>query len=101
MKTILLDTRNQVIKTPTVFIGNLNSTSIRLGDLFRLAIRENAAAVIVVHNHPSGDPSPSPEDIRITKKIVESGELLGVDVLDHIIIGHQWLRFLEGQGIGL
>ena len=100
VKSILLDTRNCVIKTPTVFIGSLNSTSIRLGDLFRLAIRENAAAMIVVHNHPSSDPSPSPEDIRVTRQLVQSGELLGVEVLDHIIIAQRGYVSLKDRGLG-
>lgn len=100
LKTVLLDTRNRVLKTPTIYIGSLNTTRMRLGDLFRTAIRENAAAMIVCHNHPSGNPSPSPEDVSVTRQLVQSGEMLGIDVLDHIIIGHQNYVSLKERGLG-
>ncbi|MCL4266692.1 MAG: DNA repair protein RadC [Anaerolineae bacterium] len=100
LRTILLDTRNNVLKAPTIYIGSLNSTTVRIGELFRAAIRENAAAMIVAHNHPSTDPSPSPEDIRITRQMVQSGQLLGVNVLDHIIIGGQHFVSLKERGLG-
>src|SRR5512143_1818759 len=88
MRTILLDTRNRVMHIQTVYAGNLNSAIVRVGELFREAIRRNCAALIVVHNHPSGDPSPSPDDVRVTEQIVAAGKLLDIDVLDHLIIGH-------------
>jgi DNA repair protein RadC len=72
----------------------------RVGELFREAIRANAAAVIVVHNHPSGDPTPSPEDVSITRQIVEGGKLLDVDVLDHLVIGQQRYVSLKERGLG-
>ena len=100
LRLILLDTRNQVLRTPTLYIGSLNTTVIRVGELFRAAIRENAAAFIVAHNHPSGDPSPSPEDIAITRQIFQAGKLLDVDVLDHIIIGHNRFVSLKQRGLG-
>ncbi len=87
VKVVLVDSRNYVIATPTLYKGSLNSASVRIGELFRDAIRRNAAAIIVAHNHPSGDPSPSPEDITLTRQVYEAGKILGVDVLDHIIIG--------------
>ncbi|MCL4264809.1 MAG: DNA repair protein RadC [Anaerolineae bacterium] len=100
IRTILLDTRNRVLSIPTIYIGSLNTTSIRVGEIFRPAIKENAAAIILSHNHPSGDSSPSPEDISVTRKIVQAGELLGISVLDHIIIGNQQYASLKERGAG-
>lgn len=100
LRLILLDTRNRVLRTPTIYVGSLNSSAIRVGELFRAAIRENAAAFIVAHNHPSGDPSPSPEDINVTRQIVQAGRLLDVDVLDHIVIGHNRFVSLKQRGLG-
>jgi DNA repair protein RadC len=87
MRTVLLDTKNHVLATPTVYSGSLHTTVIRVGELFREAVRQNCAAMIVVHNHPSGDPSPSPEDVAVTREIVQAGKLLDIDVLDHLVIG--------------
>jgi DNA repair protein RadC len=87
MRTVLLDTKNHVLATPTVYSGSLHTTVIRVGELFREAVRQNCAAIIVVHNHPSGDPSPSPEDIAVTRELVQAGKLLDIDVLDHLVIG--------------
>ena len=87
MRVVLLDTRNHVLSIPTIYIGSLNHSVLRVGELFRTSIREYAASIIVAHNHPSGDPSPSPEDVVVTRRIVEAGKLLVVGVLDHIIIG--------------
>lgn len=89
LKVVILDTRNRVLETPTIYIGSLNTVVARTGELFKAAVRINAAAIIVVHNHPSGDPSPSPEDIEITRQLITAGKLLDIEVLDHIIIGHQ------------
>lgn len=100
LRVILLDTRNQVLAVPTIYIGSLNTSVVRLAELFRAAIRENAAALIVVHNHPSGDPSPSPEDVRVTRQLVEAGRLIDIDVLDHIIIGHQRFVSLKERSLG-
>jgi DNA repair protein RadC len=100
LRLILLDTKNRVLEMPTVYIGNLNTSVIRVGELFRYALRVNCAGMIVVHNHPSGDPSPSPEDVRVTERIVESGKLLDVDVLDHLIIGKQRFVSLKERGLG-
>ncbi len=87
MRTVLLDTKNRVLAMPTVYRGSLNTTVIRVAELFREAVRQNCAAIIVAHNHPSGDPAPSPEDVAVTSEIVKAGKLLDIDVLDHIIIG--------------
>jgi DNA repair protein RadC len=100
LRLILLDTRNRVLKTPTLYVGSLNSSIVRIGELFRAAIKENAAAFIVVHNHPSGDPAPSPEDIRITREIARAGALLGIDCLDHIVIGRNRYVSLKERGLG-
>jgi DNA repair protein RadC len=100
LRLILLNTRNEVLSTPTVYVGSLNTSVIRVAELFRVAIRENAAAFIVAHNHPSGDPSPSPEDVRVTQQVVEAGRLLDIDVLDHIVLGHQRYVSLKERGLG-
>ncbi len=100
LKLVLLDTRNNVLGTPTIYVGSLNTSVIRVAELFRAAIRENAAAFIVAHNHPSGDPSPSPEDIRVTRQLAQAGKLLDIEVLDHVIIGHQRYVSLKERGLG-
>lgn len=100
LRLILLDTRNHVLSTPTVYIGSLNTSVVRVGELFRFALRENAAAMIVVHNHPSGDPTPSPEDVKVTRQISEGGKILDINVLDHIIIGRQRYCSLKERGLG-
>ncbi len=100
LRVVLLDTKNRVLGMPTIYMGSLNTSVLRVGELFREAIRANCAAVIVVHNHPSGDPTPSPEDVRITQHIVEAGNLLDVEVLDHLVIGQQRYVSLKERGLG-
>lgn len=100
LRTMLLDTKNRVLATPTIYQGSLNTSLIRVGELFREAIRANCASLIVMHNHPSGDPTPSPEDVAVTKQIVEAGRLLDVEVLDHLIIGRQRFVSLKERGLG-
>ena len=97
---VLLDTRNRVLGTHVLYKGSLNSSVVRIGELFRPAVEAPAAALIVVHNHPSGDPSPSPEDIRVTREIVKAGKLLNIDVLDHLIIGHNRFTSLKERNLG-
>ncbi len=87
MRTVLLDTKNRVLGTPTVYRGSLHTTVIRITELFREAVRQNCAAMIIAHNHPSGDPTPSPEDVAVTREIMQAGKLLDIDVLDHVVIG--------------
>ncbi|MBI3915023.1 MAG: DNA repair protein RadC [Chloroflexi bacterium] len=87
MRTVLLDTKNRVLATPTIYRGSLHTTVIRVTELFREAVRHNCAAMIIAHNHPSGDPTPSPEDVAVTREIVQAGKILDIDVLDHIVIG--------------
>ncbi len=86
LRVVLLDTRNRVLACPTVYSGNVNTSLVRVGEVFRDAIRYNAVALVVVHNHPSGEPTPSAEDTAITRAIVEAGKLLSIEVLDHIVI---------------
>ena len=100
LRVMMLDTKNRVLGTPTVYVGSLNTSMIRVGELFREAIRYNCASVIVAHNHPSGDPTPSPEDVAVTRQIAEAGKLLDVDVLDHLIIGRQRFVSLKERGLG-
>ncbi len=86
-KVFLLNTKNQVIGVELVSMGSLNSTIVHPREVFKNPIKRSAAALILVHNHPSGDPTPSREDIELTKRLAEAGSLLGINVLDHIIIG--------------
>ncbi len=98
---ILLDVRNRVIGKPLeVYHGSLNTALIRAGEVFREAVKVNAASLIVVHNHPSGDPSPSPEDVAVTRVLAEAGKLLDIELLDHLIIGQQRFVSLKERGLG-
>jgi DNA repair protein RadC len=101
LRVLLLDTKNVVTAERTVYRGNLAGSSVRVGEVYRDAVRACAAAVIVAHNHPSGDPSPSGEDLRITAELVEAGRLLDIELLDHLVIGRgRWtsLRALGAVG---
>src|SRR5579884_1230160 len=101
MWVILLDTRNRVIGRPRpIYRGSLNSTQVRVADLFREAVRENAASIVIAHNHPSGDPTPSPEDVRVTRDVVQAGKLLDVELLDHLVIGRRGFVSLKQRGLG-
>jgi DNA repair protein RadC len=100
LRTILLDVRNRLMRIHEVYCGSLTTSLIRSGEIFREAIKTNAAGIIVVHNHPSGDPSPSPEDIAMTQTLVEAGRLLDIPVLDHIIIGRGAFVSLRERGMG-
>ena len=84
----------------TIYVGSLHTAWLRVGELFREAVRRNCVAIIVVHNHPSGDPTPSPDDVKITQEIAKAGELLGVEVLDHLVIGSQRYVSLKERGLG-
>jgi DNA repair protein RadC len=96
---ILLDTRNRVLRVAEIYKGNVNTSVVRTGEIFRPAIQMAAAAVIVAHNHPSSDPSPSPEDISVTQQIVKAGKLLDIECLDHLIIGRTYVS-LKHRGLG-
>jgi len=99
-RVLFLDARNRLLDSETVYVGSLNSSHIRVAEVFRDAIRRNCAAIIVAHNHPSGDPSPSPEDVELTRQLVEAGELLNIEVLDHLIIGQRRFVSLHERGLG-
>ncbi len=97
---LLLDTKNHVLDVVKLYQGSVNASLIRVGELFREAIKRNCTAIIVAHNHPSGDPTPSPEDVRVTHRIVDAGKLLDIEVLDHLVIGHQKYVSLKERGLG-
>lgn len=100
LRVILLDRRNKVLEIVEVYKGSVNSAQMRIGELFKEAIRNNASACIVIHNHPSGDPTPSPDDVAVTRAIVQAGKLLDIDVLDHLVIGtNKWISLKE-KGLG-
>jgi DNA repair protein RadC len=100
LRTVLLDTKNRVQAVSTVYIGSLNASMVRVGEVFKDAIRQNSAALIVAHNHPSGDPTPSPEDVLVTRQIVDAGKLLDVEVLDHLVIGQGRFVSMRERGLG-
>ena len=98
LRVLLLDTKNVVVAERTVYRGNLAGSSVRVGEVYRDAVRRCAAAVVVVHNHPSGDPSPSAEDLRITAELAEAGRLLDIELLDHLVIGRGRWTSLRAVG---
>lgn len=101
LRVLLLNSRNQVLASPTLYQGSVHSAVVRVGEVFREAVRQNAAVIIVVHNHPSGDRTPSSEDIRLTRELVDAGALLDIELLDHLIIGgQQWLSLKEAGLFG-
>ncbi|MBC7254703.1 MAG: DNA repair protein RadC [Chloroflexi bacterium] len=89
LMVMLLDTKHHVMRVVTVYTGNVNSAVVRTSEVFREAVRENAPAIILGHNHPSGDLTPSPEDLHVTEEICKAGRLLNIRVLDHLIISRQ------------
>jgi len=100
LRVINLDTRNRMINIENIYVGSLNASTVRVGELFKPAIQRNAASIIVLHNHPSGDPSPSPEDIALTRAIVQAGKLLDIEVLDHLVLGQARWVSLKERGLG-
>ena len=96
---LLLDTRNQLIKVAEISIGSLDSSIVHPREVFKEAIAASAAAVLFVHNHPSGDPAASEDDIKLTKRLAQTGEIVGIDVLDHIIIGDKKFLSLKREGL--
>ena len=96
LRVILLDVKNKVIAAPEISRGGLSSSIVHPREVFKEAIRRSSAAMILVHNHPSGDPTPSADDLSITKKLVKTGKIIGIEVIDHIIIaGDKYLSFKE------
>jgi len=96
--TLYLDTKHCVICDEVVSVGSLDASIVHPREIFKSAVKRSASAILCVHNHPSGDPSPSPEDIAVTKRLCEAGKLLGIDVLDHIVIGDGRFISLQAQG---
>lgn len=99
-RVLYLNTRNRLLGSETVYVGNLNASHIRVSEVFREAVKRNCASLIVAHNHPSGDPTPSPEDVEVTRLLVAAGNLLDIEVLDHLIIGQQRFVSLRERGLG-
>lgn len=100
LRTILLDRRNRVLEIVEVYQGSVNSSQVRVGEVFQAAISRHASALILIHNHPSGDPTPSPDNVAVTRAIVQAGKLLDIDLLDHLVIGQgKWVSLKE-RGLG-
>ena len=99
LRVVLLNTKNQALGIRTVYQGNVSTALVRVGELFRDAVRQSAAGLILVHNHPSGDPTPSPDDLHLTAEAVAAGRLLDVPVLDHLVIGHDAFVSLRDRGV--
>jgi DNA repair protein RadC len=99
LRAVLLNARNVVLRVATVYQGNVSSSLVRIGELFRDAVRWNATGVILVHNHPSGDPTPSPDDLHLTAEALAAGRLLDIEVLDHLVVGHDAWTSLRDRGV--
>ena len=99
LRVVLLNTKNVVLRVATVYQGNVSASLVRVGELFRDAVRLNASGVILVHNHPSGDPTPSPDDLHLTAEALAAGRLLDIDLLDHLVVGHDAWISLRDRGV--
>jgi DNA repair protein RadC len=99
LRVVLLNTKNVVLRVVTVYQGNVSSSLVRVGELYRDAVRLNAAGAILVHNHPSGDPTPSPDDLHLTAEALAAGRLLDIDLLDHLVVGHDAFVSLRDRGV--
>ena len=99
LRVVLLNAKNSVLKVVTVYQGNVSASLVRVGELFRDAVRVNAAGTILVHNHPSGDPTPSPDDLHLTAEALAAGRLLDIELLDHLVIGHDSFVSLRDRGV--
>ena len=95
-----LDTRNRIMSLVALYKGSVNSSQVRIGEVFNQAILEKSPAIIVAHNHPSGDPTPSPDDVSVTRAIGNAGKLLDIDVLDHLVLGRDHYVSLKERGLG-
>jgi DNA repair protein RadC len=100
LRVVVLDTKHRVLTVRTVYQGSVNQAQVRVGEVFREAVRRNAAAIIAVHNHPSGDPTPSAADVTLTAELDRAGELLDIEVLDHVVIGRGRHVSLRRLGLG-
>ena len=101
LRVVLLNTKNQVVGISQVYVGNVNSSVIRSAEVVRPAVRQNCPAFIVVHNHPSGDPTPSDDDIAVTRQLADAAALLDIEMLDHVVIGsgNRWVS-MKDKGLG-
>jgi len=97
--SLLLNTKNRVITIDKVSVGTLNASNVHPRELFRTAIKKSAAAVILIHNHPSGDATPSKDDLEITRRLCDAGRIIGIEVLDHIIIGDNRFTSIKTEGL--
>lgn len=100
LRVILLDTRNHVLDVVLIYEGSVNSSQVRIAEVFKPAVARMAPAIIVLHNHPSQDPTPSPDDVTVTRAIVNAGKLLDIDVLDHLVLCSQRFVSLKERGLG-
>ena len=99
LKSLLLDTKNRVLAIKTVSIGDLSSSIVHPREVYKDAVLASAASIIIAHNHPSGDPTPSAEDVAVTKRLIQSGEIMGIDLLDHIVLGDGTFVSLKERGL--
>jgi len=100
LRVMLLDSKHHVLAVQTIYVGSVHTVMVRVSEIFRDAIRRNCPAIIVAHNHPSGDPTPSPEDVTLTKEIAEAGKLMDIQVVDHLIIGSGHYVSMKERGLG-
>ncbi|MFQ6136197.1 MAG: DNA repair protein RadC [Candidatus Hydrothermarchaeales archaeon] len=98
-KGLFLDSKNKILKEETISIGSLNANIVHPREVFKRALSYSAASIVLVHNHPSGDPSPSNNDIEITEKLIVAGKLMGIELLDHIVIGDGQFKSLKREGL--
>src|SRR5204863_9077749 len=101
LRVVVLDTKNHVLRVATVYQGNVSASLVRVGELFRDAVRLNGTSVILVHNHPSGDPTPSPDDIHLTGEALAAGRRLETAVLDHLVVGPDAFVSPRARGVAL
>lgn len=99
LRVLLLTSRNQVLGVHTIYVGTVNTSPVRAAEVFRPAVRENCPAVILVHNHPSGDPTPSGQDVELTRQLIRAGQLLNVEVVDHVILGRHGVASMKEKGL--
>jgi DNA repair protein RadC len=99
LRVVALNAKNVVQRVSTAYVGNVSASLVRIGELFRDAVRLDASGVVLVHNHPSGDPTPSPDDLHLTAEAIAAGRLLDIDVLDHVVIGHDAWVSLRDRGV--
>ena len=99
LRVVLLTAKNSVMKVVTVYQGNVSTSVVRVGELFRDAVRESASGIVLAHNHPSGDPTPSPDDLHLTAEALAAGRLLDINVLDHLIVGRDTYVSLRDRGV--